>query len=128
VASLQFGRAGHAVAGVVDQAIQASQPGGRGVLVDGGGRGGDVAGLGDIEDERGDLPALPRGGPDEPVAIGRLADARVDVLAGRGEPECRGTADSGRGAGDEGVFSCAVHDSSVSGAAACGPAGEPMTW
>jgi len=98
------------------------------VLVDGGGRGGDVAGLGDIEDERGDLPALPRGGPDEPVTVGRLTDARVDVLADRGEPERRDAADSGRGAGDEGVFSCAVDDSSVSGAAACGPAGDPMTW
>jgi hypothetical protein len=32
-------------------------------LLDGGGRRGDVAGLGDVEDERGDLPALARGGP-----------------------------------------------------------------
>ena len=48
----QFGRAGQAVAGVVDQAVQAAAAG---VLVDGGSRGGDLAGLGDVEDDGGDL-------------------------------------------------------------------------
>ena len=55
-----------------------------GVLVDGRGYGGDVAGLGDVEDDRGYLTALARGGPGQPVTIGRLADAGVDVLAGPG--------------------------------------------
>src|SRR5207248_9782114 len=50
--------AGQAVAGVVNQPIQAGRPG---VLVDGGGRGGDGTGLGHVQDDRGDLaPAAER--------------------------------------------------------------------
>jgi hypothetical protein len=118
----QFGRAGQAVAGVVHQAIQAARAG---VPVDDGRRGGDVAGVGDVEHDRGHRTARRR--LDQPLAILRLADTGVDVLTCRGQPQHGGAADPGRAAGDEGVLAGATHDSSrfrfLSQAASGCPAG-----
>ena len=76
----QLRGAGEADPGVVDQAVQAR---GGGVLGHGASRGGDLAGVGDVEDERGELATRGRAG--ELFAVGVVPDPGVDVLAGRRE-------------------------------------------
>jgi hypothetical protein len=104
----QLGRAGQAVPGVVDQAVQ---PGG-GVPADHRGRLGDLARLGDVEQHRGDLAA--GRGAGQLVTVGFPPDPGVDVPPGGREAQRGGLPDARGGTGDESVLARAVHGSSVS--------------
>jgi len=104
----QLDRAGQAVPGVVDQAVQASG----GVPADHRGRLGDLVGLGDVEQHRGDLTASP--GAEQLITVGLVPDTGVDVLPGGRQAQRGGPADARGGTGDKTVLARAVHGSSIS--------------